>query len=398
MAEAPFEGGLLRLHMYGAQEALDEAGKPFTEYVLAVKWVRGNVVERWVVAHRYSDFEALHALLAPQLDPGGDSSDSDDDPTMGALWGYYGPRPRMPPLPGKSVFGGRLRWVVDARRRELAAYMRALLSRFPEALRSSYMDRFLALTPRLVGALNAFAEEEAAAAAAAALRGGRGRGRGGTGASEGRGTVAVDAAALAPSAAAVASGGGGTGTGTGAGPAPSGARAAAGDEWSLTALDGGRGGTGAAPAYGYRSAAPPSSDDAAGFRLSVETVTPPRQLAVPELAQAEALAEGVARVLQSINLMVVDPTGDARLVASMELVDALIPCCEPTAAAFLDAAEADVGGDETARVAQVQRVLDLQDRLQVLHAEYRSLRTVVATLRTRPMQAAYRPPPGMRYA
>ncbi|KAA0158626.1 hypothetical protein FNF28_06153 [Cafeteria roenbergensis] len=130
-----------------------DQGKTFTEYVLRCRWERASASRSWLVARRYSEFDALALVLQPRLE---------------ASAAAAGPAVAVPRLPGKSLFG----WstgasVVESRRKGLAQWLNDVLQRFPWVTDLDEVDRFLTLTPRLADLFNRFAEEDAAAAVAA---------------------------------------------------------------------------------------------------------------------------------------------------------------------------------------------------------------------------------------
>lgn len=142
------------MHVWGTQEATETGGsnKKYTEYVLRCRWTRGGREQAWLVARRYSEFDAVNTLLQPRLERSKE----------------FASGVPVPALPKKSLFG----WstgaaVVEERRLGLAKWMEALLRGFPWAVQFDEVDRFLTLTARLAPLFNAFAEEEAEAAAAA---------------------------------------------------------------------------------------------------------------------------------------------------------------------------------------------------------------------------------------
>lgn len=148
----PLRGGLLTADVYGTQEGSDQ-GKAFTEYVLRCRWERAGASRSWLVARRYSEFDALALVLQPRLDASAATSNGSAS---------------VPRLPGKSLFG----WstgasVVEGRRKGLAQWLNEVLTRFPWVTDLDEVDRFLTITPRLADLFNKFAEEDAAAAVAA---------------------------------------------------------------------------------------------------------------------------------------------------------------------------------------------------------------------------------------
>ena len=148
VAQCPHHGGTLMVQMYAAVTEKDASGKEYTEYALQCVWERQGTTVRWLVGRRYSEFHTLHEGLRPVLEGKA----------------QYGGR-LLPPLPGKSLFGGLTSSIVQQRRRDLAVYLRHLFAGFPVVLMTTQMDAFLMLTPRIGATLNKFLEAERTAAA-----------------------------------------------------------------------------------------------------------------------------------------------------------------------------------------------------------------------------------------
>lgn len=133
--QAHYANGLLQLSMYGSIEAEDAVGSKYMQYVVQCCWTPHAAHLQpvsWVVARRFSDFEHLHECLE-------------------SVRARTGRPATLPPMPAKSLFGGRTSWVVSSRLQSLLEYLRRLLTVWPACLQLNIMDNFLLLTARLAG-------------------------------------------------------------------------------------------------------------------------------------------------------------------------------------------------------------------------------------------------------
>lgn len=133
--QAHYANGLLQLSMYGSMEAEDATGSKYTQYVVHCCWTPHAAHMQpvsWVVARRFSDFEHLHESLE-------------------SVRARTGRPTALPPMPTKSLFGGRTSWVVSSRLQSLLEYLHRLLTVWPACLQLNIMDNFLLLSARLSG-------------------------------------------------------------------------------------------------------------------------------------------------------------------------------------------------------------------------------------------------------
>jgi len=143
VASCPHDGGQLTVAMWDTMSQSDDSGRSFTLYALRCTWVRENRRIQWLVGRRYSEFELLRSSLSGTL--------QHHPQFAGRI---------MPPLPGKTLFGGNSDAVVAERRTKLAVFLSQLFQTFPIVLRTTEMDSFLKITPRIGAIVNEFLERE----------------------------------------------------------------------------------------------------------------------------------------------------------------------------------------------------------------------------------------------
>lgn len=121
--------GIFSCSMYGATEAKDTNGKPYTEYLMRCQWgTDWSNMEPWIVARRYSEFENLHNAIRDR---------------------YFSLFGALPQFPSKTLFGTLTQDTVTHRRDELEKYLSKIVTDLPTILRSEIIDLFLTITPRL---------------------------------------------------------------------------------------------------------------------------------------------------------------------------------------------------------------------------------------------------------
>ncbi len=149
VASCPHDGGQLTVAMWDTMSQSDDSGRTFTLYALRCTWVRENRKVQWLVGRRYSEFELLRSSLSNTL--------QHHPQFAGRI---------MPPLPGKTLFGSNSEAVVSERRTKLAVFLLQLFQTYPIALRTTEMDSFLKITPRIGAVVNDFIDRDARNAAA----------------------------------------------------------------------------------------------------------------------------------------------------------------------------------------------------------------------------------------
>lgn len=125
--------------MYSAVDAVDEHGKSYTEYLMRCQWGSNwENMQPWLVARRFREFDALNDLL---------------------LQYYPKVKAKMHPLPKKQLFGSLGKDTVEARKRDIEAYMSTIVTHLPSMLKSKYIDGFFNVRER-VGAIRKQIEED----------------------------------------------------------------------------------------------------------------------------------------------------------------------------------------------------------------------------------------------
>lgn len=121
--------GIFSWSMYGATEAVDTSGKPYTEYLMRCQWgTDWDNMEPWIVARRYSEFEQLHNDLRER---------------------YFSLHSALPLFPAKTLFGTLSEDTVKHRRDALEKYMTKIVNDLPTILRSRQIDTFLNIYERV---------------------------------------------------------------------------------------------------------------------------------------------------------------------------------------------------------------------------------------------------------
>lgn len=121
--------GIFSWSMYGATEAKDTNGKPYTEYLMRCQWgTEWSNMEPWIVARRYSEFESLHNDIRDR---------------------YFSLFNALPQFPSKTMFGNLSEDTVKHRRDALEKYMTKIVTDLPTILRSRHIDIFLSITERV---------------------------------------------------------------------------------------------------------------------------------------------------------------------------------------------------------------------------------------------------------
>jgi len=129
-------GGVFSWSMYSAAEAKDEAGNPYTEYLMRCQWgVDWNSMQPWIVARRFREFVAL-------------------DGDLRRIWGQSGMDggDKFPDLPSRFNLFGSDRLddaTVESRKVQLEEYMVCIIQNFPLLMKSSAISRFVGVKERV---------------------------------------------------------------------------------------------------------------------------------------------------------------------------------------------------------------------------------------------------------
>ena len=125
---------------YGSTEAIDEYGAPYTEYLMRCQWGTSfDNMKPWIVAHRYSEFHALHQQLKAEFPrPNADYPSSSYNNVI-----------NLPRLPSKEFFNSLDLQVVEKRRNGIEAYFTEIVSKMPTVLKSRSIDNFLFVSERI---------------------------------------------------------------------------------------------------------------------------------------------------------------------------------------------------------------------------------------------------------
>lgn len=122
-------GGVFAWQMYSAVDAIDEYGKPYTEYLMRCQWgTTWENMQPWLVARRFREFDALNELLQRHF------------PKL---------REKMFPLPKKLLFGSLQSETIDQRTKDIEEYMATIITNIPNMLKSRYIDDFFGISARL---------------------------------------------------------------------------------------------------------------------------------------------------------------------------------------------------------------------------------------------------------
>jgi len=121
--------GIFSWQMYGSAEAVDEAGKSYTEYLMRCQWgTNWDNMQPWIAARRFREFEQLDSSLKKHF------------PLLAN---------NLCPMPEKDFFRFLDAEVVERRRIALEDYMTRIVTKLPSILRSELFNEFLGIGERI---------------------------------------------------------------------------------------------------------------------------------------------------------------------------------------------------------------------------------------------------------